>query len=570
MLDTNGTFVNRFEIHVLDNGSINNGSPGWDVRAPSTTEPFNHATNPDASKNNPNTGRTPDGYETPSAFPTVAKIVSGVRDSSGMYPEAGETNPSDKESKAFSFESMGVDTPTNANSISISTGVSNRQFKRQLPYSIPFGDDPFITVGISQNVYWGSLTNMYMAYDETKGFLTDHAGNLMRSAAKMQAIERTPPYVELALAVVGTSRLYVQFSEPVYHNIDATEQVLPSDFFLSGAGAPAINGLEVVERDTERDGINVTKVYLSLDRAVTADMVFDLKINPSVNPADTAKTFFYDDSQNNMLVGKTHAFSDIGLGVAEPVYALDDIINPNIATRIEPIHDFTGAQFLPGKGTITIQARNNAVEAANRSLPFKLYYDVAPAAKYLYKDNFWFPTAISDLSSQTKAVDPNLEARMVLGSPPVDGLTFFKFTAADPELVNNAVMQFVMQLGSLPVATVKDVTDPTSLIPWKISIGGITEQRASVTILNNVIDVGNGEKTVLTYKLDKPGFVTVTVFTLDSNVVRVLSRGQQAAGSYMLTWDGTNMGGQTVARGMYVIRVVGPGVDEMRKVMVVK
>jgi flagellar hook assembly protein FlgD len=60
------------------------------------------------------------------------------------------------------------------------------------------------------------------------------------------------------------------------------------------------------------------------------------------------------------------------------------------------------------------------------------------------------------------------------------------------------------------------------------------------------------------------------VFTLDNNLVRVLSRGQQASGSYMLTWDGTNAGGQAVARGMYIIRATGPGFDETRKVMVVK
>ena len=127
-----------------------------------------------------------------------------------------------------------------------------------------------------------------------------------------------------------------------------------------------------------------------------------------------------------------------------------------------------------------------------------------------------------------------------------------------------------MQLGSLPMASVKDITDPTSLIPWKFAIGGVIEQRANVTILNNVINVGADEKAILTYKVDNPGFVTITVFTLDNDVVKVLARGQQASGSFMLTWDGSNMGGQKVARGMYLIRVVGPGFDEMRKVMVVK
>ena len=35
-------------------------------------------------------------------------------------------------------------------------------------------------------------------------------------------------------------------------------------------------------------------------------------------------------------------------------------------------------------------------------------------------------------------------------------------------------------------------------------------------------------------------------------------------------WNGTNNSGNAVARGIYFIRVVGPGIDETRKVMVVK
>jgi hypothetical protein len=37
-----------------------------------------------------------------------------------------------------------------------------------------------------------------------------------------------------------------------------------------------------------------------------------------------------------------------------------------------------------------------------------------------------------------------------------------------------------------------------------------------------------------------------------------------------MTWDGTNAGGNPVARGMYFVRVVGPDIDEIRKVMVIK
>jgi len=91
-----------------------------------------------------------------------------------------------------------------------------------------------------------------------------------------------------------------------------------------------------------------------------------------------------------------------------------------------------------------------------------------------------------------------------------------------------------------------------------------------LTIMNNVIDPTKGERTRLNYVLADSGPVTVTVFTLAGDIVKVLQRGKQVPGDYTVNWDGRNLGGAAVARGMYFIRVVGPGIDEIRKVMVVK
>jgi hypothetical protein len=106
--------------------------------------------------------------------------------------------------------------------------------------------------------------------------------------------------------------------------------------------------------------------------------------------------------------------------------------------------------------------------------------------------------------------------------------------------------------------------------PFSFLIHDITLQRSGVTILNNVIDPGKGEKTYIDYKLNRNGRVTIQVFTLDGTMVRVLQRGSQGAGEYRVSWDGKNRGGRTVARGMYFVRVVGPEMDEIRKVMVVR
>ena len=95
-------------------------------------------------------------------------------------------------------------------------------------------------------------------------------------------------------------------------------------------------------------------------------------------------------------------------------------------------------------------------------------------------------------------------------------------------------------------------------------------QRGEVTILHNVINPNYGEQTNLEYTLTQGGMVTINVFDLAGDLVNTLYSGQRSPGQYSTSWDGRNFSGQVVARGIYFIRVVAPGVDEFRKVLVVK
>jgi hypothetical protein len=105
---------------------------------------------------------------------------------------------------------------------------------------------------------------------------------------------------------------------------------------------------------------------------------------------------------------------------------------------------------------------------------------------------------------------------------------------------------------------------------WRISTKELIRQRGQVTVLNNVINPTAGEKAFVNYNLLRAGQVSVQVFTLDGVLIRQLYRGSRPIGEYVDSWDGKNNGGRPVARGLYFIRVVGPGIDEIRKVMVVK
>jgi hypothetical protein len=122
----------------------------------------------------------------------------------------------------------------------------------------------------------------------------------------------------------------------------------------------------------------------------------------------------------------------------------------------------------------------------------------------------------------------------------------------------------------LYAVTLRDKNNLLSLDLWSFLLQDIVRQAGNVSILNNVIDSRKKEQTKLEVIMPSDGNLTVTVLTLDGNVIKYLHRGRESSGSHLYSWDGSNNRGQAVSRGMYFVRVVGPGIDETRKVMVIK
>ena len=124
----------------------------------------------------------------------------------------------------------------------------------------------------------------------------------------------------------------------------------------------------------------------------------------------------------------------------------------------------------------------------------------------------------------------------------------------------------------MPLFAVRQ-TDSANLLSldlWSFRLKDTVAQRGGVTILNNVINSEQGEKVVVKVNQAQKGNLNVLVMTLDGNIVDYLHRGESEEGEHFYSWDGSNRKGNPVARGMYFIRVTGPGLDETRKVLVVK
>jgi len=151
----------------------------------------------------------------------------------------------------------------------------------------------------------------------------------------------------------------------------------------------------------------------------------------------------------------------------------------------------------------------------------------------------------------------------------------FTILSNDPGIKDGAVFQFMFILDDgaghrLPCAFPAAPANPGNVKPFEYQLHAIKEQRGGVTVTNNVIRPEAGQTAFVHYTVSTAGPVTITVFDLSGSIVNVLQRGSQAPGDYSTAWDGKNRGGRVVARGIYFIRVVGPGFDEIRKVLVVR
>jgi hypothetical protein len=251
------------------------------------------------------------------------------------------------------------------------------------------------------------------------------------------------------------------------------------------------------------------------------------------------------------------------------------------------IWEFNGKKFLEKRDTV-LQWKLNGAVSANPSLVYA--FSVPGSFRAIGRNNgtghgnagLWLPPSL------TVPLYANLvpwyngsffeKSGTASGG---SGLFTYEFKAGADGFESGAKLDFFFRLDTSPDDVFNGRLDisPGAPVPanwyrlvrpFSFDIHDITRQRSGVTITNNVINPSRGEKTYVHYQLPRSGRVTIQVFTLDGSMVKSLRRESRPAGEYTEAWDGTNNGGRAVARGMYFIRVVGPEIDEIRKVMVVR
>lgn len=356
-----------------------------------------------------------------------------------------------------------------------------------------------------------------------------------------------------------------------------------------------------------------------------------LSRDPSTGHINSRVTFIQDYKHNYLEMYTAHALSDFAIGVINPLYAYDEnmsednseIMNGLYEEGSWAVHDWNENQknygTLPLGHDIAIVSEVDDGSSDKSSLPeyLRIYLSDNPdddSVSAQYNKDFgrdlriWLPNVTNKVfSALAESNNTNYNyynGEFTDGKSISSGLTFhipestttkwksgsqisFLFGLMDsefnpiniihsPELdLDNTSDTSASYLSTsikypLYALRLKDATDITSIDLWSFKVKSITNQRGGVTILNNVINNTNGEKTIIKVDLPEESRLNVIVMTLDGNVIKYLNKGRTSAGEHYYSWDGKNNKGNLVARGMYFIRISSDNIDETRKVLVVK
>ena len=279
---------------------------------------------------------------------------------------------------------------------------------------------------------------------------------------------------------------------------------------------------------------------IKLDKEIKANDILKPSCQVVLNYFGTSKT-------------KPH-ISDIGINIVKPQKAFNSIVlrtfNANPDDKALPTLDIT----IPTERESTVTSDN-----------FKLYFISKDAP-----GRFWHPDTIT--SPPGSFANPQSGTTEYTGTP-AGGLLNFIIPSTDPHLKEGKVGQFMYVYdGWLPCARLKDETgnDILSLDVWNFKIVGIQIQKGGVSIFENVVNPYKGQSATIAAHLKKSGMLTIQIMTLDGNIVRTLTRSHHNAGDHFYLWDGRNNGGNPVASGMYFVRIAGPDIDEVRKILIIK
>ncbi len=416
--------------------------------------------------------------------------------------------------------------------------------------------------------------------------------------------------ISLSLSKPGTNQLYFMFDRKIDWN---NSKVASTLIFMNEEGE--ISDLAVDAADRVAETSEYTSVICRLSRNVTLDDLKDLYI--VYRPFGT--DVICDTAGVTPQDYYAHTISDFAVDFITPLYGYDnrhteysgEQFAQNVGDGSWSIRNWNSDQGKDGTllyGTdILISAIQNESVISSKVV---MFFDSKPDSGSVSSEynavtgsscRIWIPSYRSDQSAvnpiESFSENTNNPSGFVVNETGKKNLNFiikksyfngdriksgeqvsFLFALEDfevchePEIIYSGSGASFDTSSKTPLFAIrlKNPGDYSTIDLWSFRLKDMTLQRGGVTVVNNVIDASAGEEASIKVNMTETGNLNVIVMTLDGNVVQYLHHGTAVFGDHIFSWNGTTKSGKPVARGLYFIRVFGSGIDETRKVMVVK
>ncbi len=106
--------------------------------------------------------------------------------------------------------------------------------------------------------------------------------------------------------------------------------------------------------------------------------------------------------------------------------------------------------------------------------------------------------------------------------------------------------------------------------PVVIGSAALPSTSQEMKVYHGLFKPGENEKSYITFNTPTVARVTIKAYDTIGNMIRELFNGTSNPGLNSVAWDGTNSNGQKVSSGVYTIRIEGPGLNQSKRVIVVR
>jgi hypothetical protein len=203
------------------------------------------------------------------------------------------------------------------------------------------------------------------------------------------------------------------------------------------------------------------------------------------------------------------------------------------------ISDFGGAQYLNSSDVLVQITLDQVPKDANNVW---LYYDVNHVPDGGFGPN-----------TEDKAV------KLVWNGMAWQGI----IPAHDPMLQDGVTVQFVV--------SVDYVVYDNAGTPYKYQIRSRPDQGEGFNVFPTILDLRVDQQINILYEVKRKSRVRIDIYDLKGDLVRRYDEGTKAPGQYgPIFWDGKNHAGMTVAVGMYFVTIRAEGLNQVRKVIIIK